>query len=127
MVGVSVPLQHVEPQVAVVLASGIHLRLDKLDSLVLSGREHIDMGEDKYRLRRKLRFRGCNREAAVRPSSEPADHQRLQLVAERGRRGARTVRVEGLFLRATANAGRARSWEGAPSRTATAEVKSKRR
>src|SRR6516225_8643287 len=44
VVGVTVPLQHFETQIAVVFARGIRLRLDELDCLILSSREDVDMG-----------------------------------------------------------------------------------
>ena len=56
MIGVPVPLHHIIPQIAVVLAGGLRLRLDELDGLVLAGRKDIDMGEDVNRLWRDLTF-----------------------------------------------------------------------
>ena len=51
-----IPLQHVVPQIAVVLAGRIGLRLDKLGGLVLAGREDIDMGDHIERPGGKLTF-----------------------------------------------------------------------
>ena len=49
MIGVTILLQHVESQIAVILAGSIRLRLDEFDGLILSGREDIDVSEDVYR------------------------------------------------------------------------------
>ena len=67
MVRVPVPLHDVVPQIAVILACGLRLRLDELDRLVLEGRENIDMGEDIESVGRKLRLRRCDREPAMGP------------------------------------------------------------
>src|SRR5690242_3379468 len=64
MVRAVVLLQYVEPQVAVILSRGRRQRFLKLDSLILLRRRDIDMGENEYRLRPRLRGRRRDREAA---------------------------------------------------------------
>src|SRR5215469_3916993 len=98
MVRVAVPLHDVIPQIAVVPARGIRLRLDELDGLVLVDRENVDMGEHINRLGRHLPLRRCNRKRAVRPDAKPANHQRLNFVSEGSRGGARIVRIRGLLV-----------------------------
>jgi hypothetical protein len=54
MVRMSVPLHDVIPQVAVVFACGLSLRLDELDSLVFVDRENIDVRQDIESVGRNL-------------------------------------------------------------------------
>ena len=93
-----IPLQHVVPQIAVVLAGGIGLRLDELGRLVFSGREDIDMSDHIQCPGRNLTLRRGDVESAVRPHPKTVDHRRLQLLPER-RRGRRlAVRLGGLLV-----------------------------
>src|SRR6516162_1596708 len=77
VVGVSVPLQHIVSQIAVVLAGGIGLCLDQRGRLVFSGREDIDMSDRVQRPSRNLTLRCGDLETAVLPHSEPVDHRGL--------------------------------------------------
>src|SRR5271154_3125075 len=56
------------------------------------------MRQDIESVGRKLPLRGGDREPAMRPCSEPADHQRLKLAAECGCGGTCVVRVRGLLV-----------------------------
>src|SRR6516162_533511 len=98
MIGVPIPLQHVVPQIAIVLAGSIGLRLDELGGLIFSGWEYIDMSDHIQRARRNLALRRCNVERAMRPHPEPVDHRGLQLLPERRGRRSLAVRLGGLFV-----------------------------
>src|SRR5215831_4586587 len=84
VIGMPVPLQHVVPQIAVVLAGGFGPRFDQHGRLVFSGREDIDMSDYVQRPGRNLTlWCGGYLEAAMLPHPEPVDHRGLQLLPER--------------------------------------------
>src|SRR5215472_13695425 len=98
VIGVPVPLQDVVMQVAVVLTSGLGLRLDQCRGLVLESRKHIDVGEDINRPGGDLALWRGDLETAVLPHSEPIDHRGLQLLPECGRGRGLAVCFGGLFV-----------------------------
>src|SRR5215472_13949505 len=98
MVRAAILLQHVEPQIAAILAAGIGQYLDELDGLVLPGREDVDMGEDIERLRPGPSGRGRDGEAGECSYPGPADQHRLHLVAVSGLQRRGGMRLVGLLV-----------------------------